>query len=476
MTPKIIRLVLILLVAAAAAGGGYWSYSQNPDLLTQFQLQIGMVGEAQAGDVRTVSGYIEAEDIDVVGETWGRITRIAVDEGDFAQAGQVLFELDTGLLEANVRRAEANIATAKAQLARIKAGVRAEEIAKAEAAVAVAEAAAEAAYTQWQDASRLRDNPQELDMQIDAARTALELAELRIEYAVPLKDAGEVLWELGKQNWEFVRDPQRFCETHPLTGQEICRTFTFPGSYLQAASTTWNYAGADMWGAWVNLNGVVAAREDAETALNDLLRLRNYSQEAQIRVAQAEAAYNTALAEVEVAKAGLQILNAGPRAGQIAVAEAQVKQAQTSLRALSVQRNKYTLVAPLAGWVVEQPVHEGEMAVPGATLLTLADLTEVTVTVYVPEPDVDTVSIGQEVTIYVDAFPDTPFSGSISTISNQAEFTPKNIQTREERTTTVFAVKIRLKNEDQRLKPGMPVDAVLSEGPNLWDNATRNSD
>lgn len=70
-------------------------------------------------------------------------------------------------------------------------------------------------------------------------------------------------------------------------------------------------------------------------------------------------------------------------------------------------------------------------------------------------------------TVFVDTFPDIPFIGTITYISDEAEFTPKNIQTREERVNTVFAVKIKLENEDQRLKPGMPADAVLAEGPGL---------
>ncbi len=70
-------------------------------------------------------------------------------------------------------------------------------------------------------------------------------------------------------------------------------------------------------------------------------------------------------------------------------------------------------------------------------------------------------------TVFVDSFPDTPFTGNVTYISDEAEFTPKNIQTREERTTTVFAVKIKLENEDQQLKPGMPADAVLPVGPGL---------
>jgi multidrug resistance efflux pump len=185
----------------------------------------------------------------------------------------------------------------------------------------------------------------------------------------------------------------------------------------------------------------VAERDDVEIILNDLLRLRNDPQEAQIKVAEAEAGHQTALA--------------------------QVKQAEANLVALSVDRTQHTLVAHLAGWVVEKVAHEGEMAVPGATLLTLADLTDLILTVYIPEPDVDLVSIGQKVEVFVDSFPGEPFTGYITFISDEAEFTPKNIQTKEERVNTVFAIKIKLENEDQRLKPGMPADAILAEGPRL---------
>lgn len=201
MKHKLIPVLIILLVAGAV-GGGYWYFSQNPAALTQLQLKLGLIDQDQAGGVYRVSGYIEADEVAVAAETRGRITRLAADEGDWIEAGQTLVELDTALLEAEVEQAQAKIATARANLAKIEAGVRAEEIAKAEAAVAVAEAKAAAAYTQWQDALTLRDNPQELNMQIDAARTALQLAELKIVYAAPLKDAGEAVWDLRQQQWD----------------------------------------------------------------------------------------------------------------------------------------------------------------------------------------------------------------------------------------------------------------------------------
>jgi multidrug resistance efflux pump len=235
----------------------------------------------------------------------------------------------------------------------------------------------------------------------------------------------------------------------------------------QDAGVAWNLAGTDMWAAWVDLNNAIARRDEAEIAVNDLLRIRDDPQEAQIKVEEAKAAYQTALVEVETAKARVEVLEAGSRPEEIALVQAQVELAEADLAALNVQRDKHTLVAPVAGWVVKRMIHEGEMAIPGAALLMLADLTEVTLTVYVPEPDIDAVSIGQEVDVFVDTFPGESFTGHLTFINDEAEFTPKNVQTRAERINTVFAVKIELENLDQRLKPGMPADAILSRGRDL---------
>jgi HlyD family secretion protein len=181
-------------------------------------------------------------------------------------------------------------------------------------------------------------------------------------------------------------------------------------------------------------------------------------------VNQAEAAYQAALAEVDVAQAQADMLKAGARSEHVAIVEAQVLQSQAALASLAVQKDKHTLTAPTDGWVVKRVAHEGEMAVPGMSLLTLADLSSVTLTVYVPEPDMGKLSLGQEVDVFVDSFPGEAFTGHITFINNEAEFTPKNVQTREERVNTVFAVKIKLDNPTQKLKPGMPADAVLAQG------------
>ncbi|UCG26186.1 MAG: efflux RND transporter periplasmic adaptor subunit, partial [Chloroflexota bacterium] len=101
------------------------------------------------------------------------------------------------------------------------------------------------------------------------------------------------------------------------------------------------------------------------------------------------------------------------------------------------------------------------LAVPGAALFTLADLDQVTLTVYVPEAELGKVALDQEVEVTVDAY-EQVFPGRVTHIASQAEFTPKNVQTQDERVHMVFAVKIQLDNPDHQLKPGMPADAIFS--------------
>ena len=119
-----LRPLIIILVLVAIVGGGYWYFTQNPEQLTELKLRLGLITEAEASGVYSVSGFIEADEVSMAAETGGRITRLAAEEGDFVEAGQPLVELDTALLEADVERAMAQIATARAHLDRVAAGIR----------------------------------------------------------------------------------------------------------------------------------------------------------------------------------------------------------------------------------------------------------------------------------------------------------------------------------------------------------------
>ena len=103
------------------------------------------------------------------------------------------------------------------------------------------------------------------------------------------------------------------------------------------------------------------------------------------------------------------------------------------------------------------------MALSNATLFVIADLSQLTLTVYAPEGRYGEVTLGQNVQVTVDSFPGQTFTATVSHIADQAEFTPRNVQTQEGRKTTVFAIKLTLDDTDGKLKPGMPADVVFGE-------------
>jgi HlyD family secretion protein len=460
MRQRIIEAIIIIVLTLAVAGVGYWLLSKYPQVWDQLLVQLEIVKPEAERIGITASGFIEVRQVAIAPEVSGRIARLRVDEGDQVREGQVLIEIDTDLLDAQIAEVEAAVAMAEAQLARVEAGVRAEDIAVAEAAVVMAEAQQDAAHQALQDAIALRDNPQELDLKIAAVRSQISVMEHRIQQMTALKDAAELMDDLRERQVKIVEEGIDWRVKLP-DGRKLSGHAEVPEGEKRQAWAGWNLATTDMWSAWVNLNQAIAARDAAQQNLADLLALRDNPQQAKVQVAQALAAYQRARAAVEVAKANLNIARAGATEEQVQVARTGVEQASAALDALKVQRQKHTLSAPVDGMVLKRIGHEGEKALPGTTLLTLGNLDTVDLTVYVPAPDVGRVSLEQPVEVSVDPFPGETFPGQVVWISDEAEFTPKNVQTKEERVNTVFAVKVRIPNPDHKLKPGLPADAVL---------------
>jgi HlyD family secretion protein len=135
--------------------------------------------------------------------------------------------------------------------------------------------------------------------------------------------------------------------------------------------------------------------------------------------------------------------------------------AKAGYEQISATIENAVIYSPISGTVLDTNLEVGEIAFPGTSVLTLADLTKPWIYVYVNERKLGFVKLGQKAYISVDSFPDRKFEGKVTAISNKAEFTPKTIQTKEERVKLVFAVKIAIENPDMSLKPGMPADAEI---------------
>ena len=137
------------------------------------------------------------------------------------------------------------------------------------------------------------------------------------------------------------------------------------------------------------------------------------------------------------------------------------KGAQSQVETLRVQLQKTHIVSPITGVVLERSVEAGEVIFPGIVAMTIGDLRSPWVRIYIGEPDIGKVRIGQQASVATDAYPKRQFSGTLRYIASEAEFTPKNVQTREERIKLVYEARVYLSNEEGIFKPGMPADVTL---------------
>lgn len=162
-----------------------------------------------------------------------------------------------------------------------------------------------------------------------------------------------------------------------------------------------------------------------------------------------------------VAQQTLEKLRNGSRPEEIDAARARRNQAAAQLALLEKKLDDCVVTSPAGGTVLNRFVERGEFVGMGSALVRIANLDEMDLMIYVPEADLPRITIGQTARVSVDAFKDRTFEGRVVFVSPTAEFTPKNIQTKDERTKLVFGVKVRVANPDGALKAGNPADVVL---------------
>jgi len=195
------------------------------------------------------------------------------------------------------------------------------------------------------------------------------------------------------------------------------------------------------------------ALSDTRTNAPDSLR------EDQIAIAQA--AVEQAKAGVELAVAQLLVLENGPTENQIEGLQVLVDAAEADVAAQQFKLQDQIIEAPFEGVILDLFMLPGELALPGQVVVTIADLDTLKLSVYIPEADLGWAQLGDEVQLSIDAYPDRLFTGEVIFIADQAEFTPRNVQTPEERVILVYEVQIQVSNSDGALKPGLPAEVTF---------------
>ena len=406
------RIMPVILILALIGGGTYWWYTQQ-----QTQAANGLKG----------SGTIEATQINIGPEVSGRVVQVSVEEGQLVKAGQVLFQLDDALLKAQRAQAEAAVKTARAQRDQLVAGARQQQLDTARATISQTQALYNNAQAQLNgaqaDLSRLLSGATYAD--IAAAQAQLAQAQAQAKIAQDAYDGVSA-------------------------GRAAAKEYGVRGGGLGQAEEQMR----------VQLAAVKEQVEAAQARLNKLYSgaTKDEINSAQARVDMAKAQMESAQAQMNAAKAQYDLLAAGASKEQIAAADAAVAQAEAALKVFDVQADKLTVRAPADGTVLVHNVNVGEVLAAGASVIVLGKLDTLQITVYLPENVYGRVKLGQMAKVKVDSYAGTAFEGQVVRIADQAEFTPRNVQTVEGRRTTVYAIKLDVPNPDGKLKPGMPAD------------------
>jgi len=450
---------------------------------------FGPAGDNNDQEPIQASGVIEADQINIAPEVPGRIKEIHVAEGDTVTAGDLIFSLEDDLFQAQKAQAAAQY---DAALASQESAITALE--SAQAMHSSAKANHNAIEVQYQQAlaqaqimagnSRVSDwvvdPPGQIELpawyfqQPEMITAAKNIADLAWEdYQDELDNYQEIAVEIGGE--EFQRAENDLADAQAA---------------FQVAETLQNRQ-VNYWNREDIIDRIDSLHQEAETALavahtafNQILTDPQYEEilAARARVSVAREHYDIAkdyLAglytgeyafEVQAAEALVAQAEAGLRQAEAQVkqaenglvsAEAAIKQALAALEIINLQVDKTQIHSPISGVVLSQTFNAGEMISAGLTALTIGDLNNLTVTVYLPEDRYGQVDLGDTAEVSIDSFPDQTFDAEVVYISDEAEYTPRNVQTQEERQNTVYAVRLRVMNPAGTLKPGMPADVVF---------------
>ena len=356
-----------------------------------------------------VSGNIEVTDASLGFKIPGRVVQCLKDEGDLVKKGEVLARMEDADQRVALNLARINLTAARSVLSEFQNGSRPEEI-------QLAEAQARSARQQLLELTR-GSRAQE----IESARAALEKARAAREAAAA---------QLAQAEEDFHRFSSLYKEKSVSQ-----RDFKLYKTKFQVAQNTLSEADSRV--------------NQARQALS-LVKEGPRSEQIQ----RAKAALDEAEARYALAKEGPRQEKIDQAAARVAEAEQRVEQAKLTL--------SYTeLVAPMDGVVFSRSAEPGEFLNPATPVLVMGDLAHPWLRAYVSERDLGRLKLRQKAQVFTDAFPGKPYEGTLSFISSEAEFTPKSVQTFEERIKLMFRIKVDLANPERELRPGMPADAHI---------------
>ncbi len=398
------------------------------------------------GDL-TASGSIEATIVNISPELAGKILKVDVVEGMLLKTNDPLLHLDPSLLTAQRAVASSQVDSASAALASAQT--------KYDQTLQAALSAQESLRAKdWRVSA-----PDEFNQPLWYFEQSDQLAAAQIEVDASEVALGEAFDNLDRvindlNNAQYVDAEKTLSEAHAafLVADKV---------KVQAENAV--EGGSIQDAAYDYYNNIL---DELERAQADFNALTNDQAEDDIKYARgqvvvAQQRYTAAYSRLLSLQTGAQspvVISAKNALDQSLSA---VQQAQANLNLLDTQIDKLDVFAMMDGVILTRNVEPGEFVQAGAVALTMADLTDLTITVYVPEDRYGKISLGQTAEVRVDSFPGQTFTATVVHIADQAEFTPRNVQTVEGRSSTFYAIKLKVNNSDGKLKIGMPADVVF---------------
>jgi len=368
---------------------------------------IAFRGTRRAPDNRLiVSGNIELTEVNIAFKTAGRLIERNVDEGEAVKRGQIVARLDRDQLLAQREREAAGLQSAESQLAQAESSL------------------------EWQKANMAADIEQR---RADVASNDARLAELnngaRPQEKLQAKaavDSAQSEYERAKRDWDRGQTLYKNDDISTAQYDQYRNRFESADAALKNAQET---------------QGLVLAgprREQIDAAQGQVERARGA-----LKMAEA----NT----LEIKR----------RQEQITTQRAEIARSRASLALIDSQLADTIAASPVDGVILVKSADVGEVLAPGTTVVTVGDIEHPWLRGYVNETDLGKVKLGSRARVNTDSYPGKVYNGRVTFISSEAEFTPKQIQTVQERVKLVYRIKIELENPNHELKSNMPADAEI---------------
>ncbi len=405
------------------------------------------------------SGVVEASELNLSPELGGRIVELNAAEGESVSAGAVLLRLDDSLLLAERESIASTLDAAKANINAAEVALKTAELVYEQTLDAAIAAEGETRIALWD-----KSKPSEFELPVWYFDKEERNAALAAEVDAALETFDKKESKLAETNEregssDFLAVEASLAEAR--LAFEIAEEIhdTAPSGDLKDA------AKLVLDDAKIVLEEAIEDYEDALTTdgTKDILEAR--------------AEYTVAREHYEMVLDLLRATQTGANSPEVLMAEQNIDQAkamleqaksvlvqiEAQLALIDIQAKKLTMVSPIDGVILTKSVELSEVVSPGLTTMTIAPLDELIVTIYIPEDRYGEISLGDVATLTIDSFPEASFEAIVVHIADQAEYTPRNVQTKEERQTTVFAIRLSVMNVDGMLKPGMPADLVFGE-------------